>query len=173
MSARTISCSTLESKLPNRYHTCDLFSVVRSVTMQWTSSVDCSNFRALSTHSTLASILSRDLNSLLLYVKVMTVWHGGCLQVMLMSGLTAEAFAEIVSEKSMEDKPTHLHNLLKFVALRKDRSAIMAAGGIWDQDLDGGNPATDDSALIRTAIRFTNHPIVSCSFVLLCCCPVS
>ncbi|CAK9252121.1 unnamed protein product, partial [Sphagnum jensenii] len=83
-----------------------------------------------------------------------TIWNS---KVMLMSGLTAEAFAEIVSEKSMEDKPTHLHNLLKFVALRKDRSAIMAAGGIWEQDLDGGNPATDDSALIRTAIRCTKE----------------
>jgi hypothetical protein len=49
MCARTISCSTLESKLPNRYHTCDLFSVVGSVTMQWTSSVEHSLYSGLYT----------------------------------------------------------------------------------------------------------------------------
>lgn len=79
---------------------------------------------------------------------------GGLLQVMLMSGLTSEAYAEFLSDKSTEEKPSHIHNLLKFVALRKDRSAIMAAGGRWDEELDGGDPADGDSALIRAAIRF-------------------
>jgi hypothetical protein len=78
----------------------------------------------------------------------------GLLQVMLMSGLTVGAFAKFLSEKTTElDKPFHLHNLLKFVALRKDRSAIMAAGGTWDPEVDGGDPAIDDTALIRAVIR--------------------
>lgn len=78
---------------------------------------------------------------------------GGLLQVMLMSGLSPEAYAEFLSEKTTEEKPSHIHNLLKFVALRKDRSAIMAAGGRWDEELDGGDPTNGDSALIRAAIR--------------------
>jgi hypothetical protein len=77
----------------------------------------------------------------------------GLLQVMLMSGLSSEAYAEFLSDKNTEDKPSHLHNLLKFVALRKDRSAIMAAGGRWDRELDGGDPTNGDSALIKAAIR--------------------
>jgi len=77
-------------------------------------------------------------------------------KVMLMSGLTVGAFAKFLSEKTTElDKPFHLHNLLKFVALRKDRSAIMAAGGTWDPEVDGGDPAIDDTALIRAVIRCT------------------
>lgn len=70
-----------------------------------------------------------------------------------MSGLDSEALAEFLSDKSSEDKPSHIHNLLKFVALRKDRSAIMAVGGRWDEELDGGDPSNGDSALIKTAIR--------------------
>ena len=75
------------------------------------------------------------------------------LQVMLMSGLTPEACAEFISDKTTDEKPSHIHNLLKFVALRKDRSAIMAAGGRWDEELDGGDPTDGDAALIRAAIR--------------------
>ena len=95
---------------------------------------------------------------------------GGLLQVMLMSGLTSDAYAEFLSDKITEEKPSHIHNLLKFVALRKDRSAIMAAGGRWDGELDGGDPTNDDSALIRAAIRLAFWPIVlwKCSFILLC-----
>lgn len=72
-----------------------------------------------------------------------------------MSGLSSDAYSEFFSDKSTEDKPAHIHNLLKFVALRKDRSAIMAAGGRWDEELDGGDPTDGDSALIKTAIRLT------------------
>lgn len=72
-----------------------------------------------------------------------------------MSGLNYEAYAEFLSDKSIDDKPAHVHNLLKFVALRKDRSAIMAAGGRWDEELDGGDPTNGDSALIKAAIRLT------------------
>lgn len=73
-----------------------------------------------------------------------------------MSGLGPEAHAEFLSDKGTEDKPVHLHNLLKFVALRKDRSAIMAAGGPWDKELDGGDPASGDSGLIKAAIRLAD-----------------
>lgn len=70
-----------------------------------------------------------------------------------MSGFSEAALAELLSDSCVEDKVPHLHNLLKFVALRKDRSAIMACGGPWDKDLDGGEPATEEEALLRTAIR--------------------
>nr|XP_024373654.1 uncharacterized protein LOC112281406 isoform X1 [Physcomitrium patens]PNR55140.1 hypothetical protein PHYPA_006034 [Physcomitrium patens] len=83
-----------------------------------------------------------------------TVWNA---KVMLMSGLSSDAYSEFFSDKSTEDKPAHIHNLLKFVALRKDRSAIMAAGGRWDEELDGGDPTDGDSALIKTAIRCTRE----------------
>ncbi|CAM6124426.1 unnamed protein product [Calypogeia fissa] len=83
-----------------------------------------------------------------------TTWNS---KVMLMSGFSEAALAELLSDNSVEDKPPHLHNLLKFVALRKDRSAIMACGGAWDKDLDGGDPATDEGALLRTAIRCTKQ----------------
>lgn len=86
-----------------------------------------------------------------------------------MSGLTSEALAEFLQEKSSEEKPSHIHNLLKFVALRKDRSAIMAVGGRWDEELDGGDPANGDSALIKTAIRLTSGShIVNSDCRVLC-----
>ncbi|BBN17937.1 hypothetical protein MPTK1_7g18160 [Marchantia polymorpha subsp. ruderalis] len=83
-----------------------------------------------------------------------TTWNA---KVMLMSGSSEAALNELLVDDSPDEKPAHLHNLLKFVALRKDRSAIMAAGGVWDKELDGGDPAIDEEALIRTAIRCTKQ----------------
>lgn len=80
-----------------------------------------------------------------------------------MSGLNAEAMAEFLSDKASEDKLSHVHNLIKFVALRKDRSAIMAVGGRWDEELDGGDPSNGDSALIKTAIRLSFWFTVPCA----------
>lgn len=78
-----------------------------------------------------------------------------------MSGSSEAALNELLVDDSPDEKPAHLHNLLKFVALRKDRSAIMAAGGVWDKELDGGDPAIDEEALIRTAIRFEKTSDIS------------
>lgn len=73
-----------------------------------------------------------------------------CSQVLLLSGLDEARWNELSSEKGGEE---HLHFLIKFVTLRRNKEAIAAIGGTWDKDLDGGDPATSDAALIRTAIR--------------------
>ena len=71
---------------------------------------------------------------------------------MLMSGMSDDNVKELLSDS--EDRPLHIHNILKFAVLRKERSALMAIGGTWDKLLDGGDPAVDEHALICTAIRF-------------------
>eukprot|EP00252_Welwitschia_mirabilis_P001369 TRINITY_DN1124_c0_g1_i1.p1 TRINITY_DN1124_c0_g1~~TRINITY_DN1124_c0_g1_i1.p1 ORF type:complete len:793 (-),score=309.16 TRINITY_DN1124_c0_g1_i1:335-2713(-) len=74
------------------------------------------------------------------------------LQVILMSGISESAMAELLSEKRHEGKVLNFHNALKFAVIRKDHTFLLA-GGFWDEALDGGDPASDDSALIHTAIR--------------------
>ncbi|KAH9291489.1 hypothetical protein KI387_043319, partial [Taxus chinensis] len=81
-------------------------------------------------------------------VKGSTVWNA---KVILMSGISENAMAELISERIPEDKALHVHNVLRFAILRKDHT-FFAAGGSWDSVVDGGDPATDESALIRTAI---------------------
>lgn len=45
----------------------------------------------------------------------------------------------------------HLDKRLHFLVGRKGtRKDVMALGGPWSATLDGGNPAIDDSALVRT-----------------------
>ena len=56
-------------------------------------------------------------------------------QVMLMSGMSDDNVKELLSDS--EDRPLHIHNILKFAVLRKERSALMAIGGTWDKVLDG------------------------------------
>ncbi|KAI5072001.1 hypothetical protein GOP47_0012107 [Adiantum capillus-veneris] len=80
------------------------------------------------------------------------VWS---VKVMLMSGASGESVKDLLADCSNEEKPIHMHNLLRFVVFRKEHSALMAVGGVWDKTLDGGDPATGESALIRTAIRCT------------------
>eukprot|EP00897_Mesotaenium_endlicherianum_P006610 jgi/Mesen1/5978/ME000302S04977 len=99
-------------------------------------------------------------------VKGSIVWNA---KVILMSGADEAAWKELLednkpggddkdgSKEKDKDKVAHLHNLLKFVVLRKDRGAIQAAGGQWDAALDGGDPAVGDGALLRTAIRCTKE----------------
>jgi hypothetical protein len=70
--------------------------------------------------------------------------------VLLLSGLDEVKEKELSTEKGGEE---HLHFLIKFVTLRRNKEAIAAIGGTWDKDLDGGDPAVSDAALIRTAIR--------------------
>ncbi|GBG70117.1 hypothetical protein CBR_g5747 [Chara braunii] len=87
-----------------------------------------------------------------------TVWNA---KVMLMSGLDENAQKDLATEKAADEKILHLHKLIGFVTLRKERerSAIMSVGGTWDKELDGGDPEVDDSVLIRTAIRCTKETI--------------
>jgi hypothetical protein len=47
---------------------------------------------------------------------------------------------------------THLSHTLKFLVGKEDRSDLVALGGPWSSSKDGGDPATDDSVLIRTAM---------------------
>ncbi|KAH7424227.1 hypothetical protein KP509_12G096000 [Ceratopteris richardii] len=83
-------------------------------------------------------------------VKENIVWIA---KVMLMSGATGESMKDLIDDSSSEEKPVHLHNFLRFVVFRKDRSALSAVGGAWDKVLDGGDPTNDESCLIHTAIR--------------------
>lgn len=77
---------------------------------------------------------------------------------MLMSGISDDHMKDFLSDS--EERSLHMHNILKFAVLRKERSALMAIGGVWDKVLDGGDPAADESALIRTAIRFLTEPLI-------------
>ena len=58
----------------------------------------------------------------------------------------------------IEPKPSsnahgqHTVNLLKFLVAKEDRSDLMCIGGFWSKSKDGGNPDTDESSLIRTAM---------------------
>lgn len=46
----------------------------------------------------------------------------------------------------------HVVNTLKFIVAKEDRSDLMCVGGFWSQSKDGGNPDTDESCLIRSAM---------------------
>ncbi|KAH9295923.1 hypothetical protein KI387_039511, partial [Taxus chinensis] len=81
-------------------------------------------------------------------VKGSTVWNA---KVILMSGIIENALAELISERIPEDKALHVHNVMRFAILCKDHT-FFATGGSWDSVVDGGDPATDESALIQTAI---------------------
>ncbi|XP_075156283.1 cell division cycle and apoptosis regulator protein 1-like [Haematobia irritans] len=53
----------------------------------------------------------------------------------------------------LDRQPTHPSRLVKFLVGTKGRNEPMAIGGPWSPSLDGENPDTDPSVLIRTAIR--------------------
>ncbi|KAJ1259598.1 hypothetical protein BS78_10G168000 [Paspalum vaginatum] len=78
-----------------------------------------------------------------------TIWNA---KVLLMSGMSKGAFADITSLRSTEERVVHLNNMLKFAVFKKDRS-LFAFGGPWNAAIDGGDPSVDCSCLIRTAIR--------------------
>jgi len=78
-----------------------------------------------------------------------TIWNA---KVLLMSGMSKGAFAEITSLRNTEERVFHLNNILKFAVFKKDRS-LFAIGGPWNAAIDGGDPSVDCSCLIRTAIR--------------------
>lgn len=84
-----------------------------------------------------------------------------CAKVMLFSG------SKLTPSKSAPPtKSTHLSTQLQFIVGRKDRSELFCIGGAWSKELDGGDPASNSSVLIRTAIRtfrdFTGHDLSYC-----------
>ncbi|AQK82517.1 ATP/GTP-binding protein family, partial [Zea mays] len=84
-----------------------------------------------------------------------TIWNA---KVLLMSGMSKGAFANITSLRSTEERVVHLNNILKFAVFKKDRS-LFAIGGPWNADIDGGDPSADCSCLIRTAIRCVKETV--------------
>ncbi|TVU07901.1 hypothetical protein EJB05_41277, partial [Eragrostis curvula] len=84
-----------------------------------------------------------------------TIWNA---KVLLMSGMSRGAFADITSLKTTEERLVHMNNILKFAVFKKDRS-LFAIGGAWDAVIDGGDPSVDCSCLIRTAIRHAKESV--------------
>uniref|UniRef100_A0A0E0LCP7 EF-hand domain-containing protein n=1 Tax=Oryza punctata TaxID=4537 RepID=A0A0E0LCP7_ORYPU len=77
------------------------------------------------------------------------IWNA---KVLLMSGMSNSAFADITSLRSTDERVVHLNNILKFAVFKRDRS-LFAIGGPWSAAIDGGDPVVDSSCLIQTAIR--------------------
>uniref|UniRef100_J3MF26 EF-hand domain-containing protein n=1 Tax=Oryza brachyantha TaxID=4533 RepID=J3MF26_ORYBR len=77
------------------------------------------------------------------------IWNA---KVLLMSGMSNSAFADITSLRSTDERVVHLNNILKFAVFKRDRS-LFAIGGPWNAAIDGGDPVVDSSCLIQTAIR--------------------
>lgn len=77
-------------------------------------------------------------------------------KVMLMS---LPSIAEIYKkcfesdDDDVEQHAVHPSRLINFLVGVKGRVGPMAIGGPWSPSLDGENPDTDPSVLIRTAIR--------------------
>ncbi|XBH56534.1 hypothetical protein VPH35_078335 [Triticum aestivum] len=82
-----------------------------------------------------------------------TVWN---VKVLLMSGMSNGAFADICSLRSAEERLAHWNNVLKFAVFKKDH-ALTTIGGPWSAAIDGGDPLIDSSCLVRTAIRCTKE----------------
>uniref|UniRef100_A0A0D9WR99 DBC1/CARP1 catalytically inactive NUDIX hydrolase domain-containing protein n=1 Tax=Leersia perrieri TaxID=77586 RepID=A0A0D9WR99_9ORYZ len=77
------------------------------------------------------------------------IWNA---KVLLMSGMSNSAFADITSLRSTDERVVHLNNILKFAVFKRERS-LFAIGGPWNAAIDGGDPSVDCSCLIQTAIR--------------------
>ncbi|XP_048571275.1 protein SHORT ROOT IN SALT MEDIUM 1 isoform X3 [Triticum urartu] len=82
-----------------------------------------------------------------------TVWN---VKVLLMSGMSNGAFADICSLRSAEERIAHWNNVLKFAVFKKDH-ALITIGGPWSAAIDGGDPLIDCSCLVRTAVRCTKE----------------
>jgi hypothetical protein len=48
--------------------------------------------------------------------------------------------------------PLHVTHQLKFLVAKQDRSDLMCVGGFWSSKIDGGNPDTEESALLAAAV---------------------
>ncbi|KAI3713942.1 hypothetical protein L1987_72530 [Smallanthus sonchifolius] len=76
-------------------------------------------------------------------------------KLLLMSGLSHNAWEELSSERTYEDRIPHLCNMLRFAFL-KDGNSFMAIGGSWDT-VDGSDPSVDKSVLVQTALRYAKE----------------
>ncbi|KAI3812370.1 hypothetical protein L1987_17077 [Smallanthus sonchifolius] len=76
-------------------------------------------------------------------------------KLLLMSGLSHNAWEELSSERAYEDRIPHLCNMLRFAFL-KDGNSFMAIGGSWDT-VDGSDPSVDKSVLVQTALRYAKE----------------
>ncbi|KAK9064994.1 hypothetical protein SSX86_016377 [Deinandra increscens subsp. villosa] len=77
-----------------------------------------------------------------------TRWNA---KMLLMSGLSRNAWEELLSERKYDDHIPHLCNMLRFAFLKKGNS-LMAIGGSWDT-VDGNDPSVNKSTLIQTVSR--------------------
>ncbi|CAH9102768.1 unnamed protein product [Cuscuta epithymum] len=82
----------------------------------------------------------------------LTIWNA---KMILMSGLSKNALDELSSDRNYDDRIPHFCNMLRFAILKKDNS-LMAIGGPWDI-VDGGDPSVDDSALVKTILRYAKE----------------
>merc|ERR1719430_1048668 len=79
-------------------------------------------------------------------------------KVMLLSSPNIEELYErtcnfIDKDSKERDELVHPTRALKFLVGLKEKREIMAIGGPWSPSLDGPNPSSDPSTLIKTAIR--------------------
>ncbi|KAG9159238.1 hypothetical protein Leryth_020928 [Lithospermum erythrorhizon] len=81
-----------------------------------------------------------------------TVWNA---KVVLMSGLSQNALEDLLSDRNHGSRVPHLCNMLRFAILKKSSSFTMI-GGPWDP-VDGGDPSSDESSLICTALRYAKE----------------
>ncbi|XP_061394616.1 cell division cycle and apoptosis regulator protein 1-like [Musca vetustissima] len=83
----------------------------------------------------------------------------------------AEIYRKCFENNNKDDadhqQPGHLSRLINFLVGLKGSKEPMAIGGPWSPSLDGENPDTDPSVLIRTAIRtckaLTNIDLSNCT----------
>ncbi|KAI7724710.1 hypothetical protein M8C21_004587 [Ambrosia artemisiifolia] len=81
-----------------------------------------------------------------------TRWNA---KLLLMSGLSHNAWEELSSERKYDDRIPHLCNMLRFAFLKEGNSS-MAIGGSWDP-IDGNDPLVDKSALVQTVLRYAKQ----------------
>ncbi|KAK9076282.1 hypothetical protein SSX86_004615 [Deinandra increscens subsp. villosa] len=81
-----------------------------------------------------------------------TRWNA---KMLLMSGLSRNAWEELLSERKYDDRIPHLCNMLRFAFLKKGNS-LMAIGGSWDT-VDGNDPSVNKSTLIQTVSRYAKE----------------
>ena len=79
-------------------------------------------------------------------------------KVMLLSSPNSEELQEktcnfVDKDSKDRDELVHPTRALKFLVGLKEKREIMAIGGPWSPSLDGANPASDPTTLIKTAIR--------------------
>lgn len=65
----------------------------------------------------------------------------------------SKCFAKAEDKDSGDRDFVHPTRLMNFLVGVRGKNETMAIGGPWSKELDGENPESDNSVLIRTAIR--------------------